>query len=99
MKGYLVHSEDATRNNQHDRRMLFTARHSQLVLMSLKPGEEIGEEVYESEAPRQHAWSSLFRPSRPIQMSDQKPLHLTEERDAVVLTAKMMIAVGQFDIA
>lgn len=27
--------------------MLYTAKHSQLVLMSLKPGEEIGEEVHE----------------------------------------------------
>jgi len=67
MKGYLVHSEDATRNNQHDRRMLFTARHSQLVLMSLKPGEEIGVEVYESEAPvsmHGRVYSDLPAPSK-----------------------------------
>lgn len=46
MKGYIVQIEDATRDNQHYRRVLFTAKHSQLVLMNLKPGEEIGEEVH-----------------------------------------------------
>ena len=34
MKGYIVQIEDATRNNQHYRQVLFTAKHSQLVLMS-----------------------------------------------------------------
>ena len=32
MKGYIVQIEDATRDNQHYRRVLFTAKHSQLVL-------------------------------------------------------------------
>jgi mannose-6-phosphate isomerase-like protein (cupin superfamily) len=47
MKGYVVQIEDATRNNVNYRQVLFTAKHSQLVLMNLKPGEEIGEEVHE----------------------------------------------------
>ena len=47
MKGYIIQIEDATRKNQHYRHVLFTAQHSQLVLMNLKPGEEIGEEVHE----------------------------------------------------
>ncbi|SLM47809.1 conserved protein of unknown function [Nitrospira japonica] len=47
MKGYIVQLEDATRKNENYRQVLFTARHSQLVLMSLKPGEEIGEEVHD----------------------------------------------------
>ncbi len=47
MKGYIVQIEAATRDNQHHRRVLFTAQQSQLVLMSLKPGKEIGEEVHE----------------------------------------------------
>jgi len=38
--------EVLTRNNTFFRRVLFTAPHSQLVLMSLKPTEEIGEEVH-----------------------------------------------------
>ena len=47
MKGYVVQLEEATRNNENFRQVLFTATHSQLVLMSLKPGEEIGEEVHD----------------------------------------------------
>jgi mannose-6-phosphate isomerase-like protein (cupin superfamily) len=46
-KGYVVNIEEATANNVDYRRVLFTAKHTQLVLMSLKPGEEIGEEVHE----------------------------------------------------
>ena len=35
------------RENENFRQVLFTTDRSQLVLMSLKPGEEIGEEVHE----------------------------------------------------
>jgi mannose-6-phosphate isomerase-like protein (cupin superfamily) len=35
------------RANENFRQVLFTTERSQLVLMSLKPGEEIGEEVHE----------------------------------------------------
>ena len=47
MKGYSVSLEKETLNNTYFRRVLYTGKHSQLVLMSLKPGEEIGEEVHE----------------------------------------------------
>jgi len=47
MSGYVVNIENATAKNVDYRRVLFTARHTQLVLMNLKPGEEIGEEVHE----------------------------------------------------
>ena len=47
MSGYIVNIEDATAKNADYRRVLFTAKHAQLVLMNLKPGEEIGEEVHE----------------------------------------------------
>lgn len=46
MKGYIVNIEKATKENANFRRVLYTAKNSQLVLMSLKPGEEIGEEVH-----------------------------------------------------
>jgi mannose-6-phosphate isomerase-like protein (cupin superfamily) len=45
-----VYAEDVmrlARENEDFRRVLFTTERSQLVLMSLKPGEEIGEEVHE----------------------------------------------------
>jgi mannose-6-phosphate isomerase-like protein (cupin superfamily) len=47
MSGYIVNIEEATAKNSHYRHVLFTAKHTQLVLMSLKPGEEIGEEVHD----------------------------------------------------
>lgn len=45
-KGYKVELERATDKNKYFRRVLYTAQNSQLVLMSLKPKEEIGEEVH-----------------------------------------------------
>lgn len=47
MQAYYGHIEQATLDNSYFRRVLFTAKHSQLVLMSLKPGEEIGLEVHD----------------------------------------------------
>lgn len=46
MNGYIVNIEKETVENELFRRVLYTAKHSQLVLMSLKPGEEIGSEVH-----------------------------------------------------
>lgn len=46
MKGYVVDLESVTEANTDYRRVLYTGRYSQLVIMSLKPGEEIGEEVH-----------------------------------------------------
>ncbi len=47
MKGYADNIEKLTRENENFRKVLYTARHSQLVLMALKPGEEIGEEIHQ----------------------------------------------------
>ena len=46
MVGYFGHIESLTERNKYFRRVLFTGGHSQLVLMCLQPGEEIGEEVH-----------------------------------------------------
>lgn len=46
MKGFHTHIEEATLGNSNFRQVLFTGAHAQLVLMSLKPGEEIGMEVH-----------------------------------------------------
>jgi mannose-6-phosphate isomerase-like protein (cupin superfamily) len=46
MKGYVVNIERETLANTDYRRVLYTTNNSQLVLMSLQPGEEIGEEVH-----------------------------------------------------
>lgn len=47
MKGYKANIEELARSNEDFRRVLYTARHSQLVLMTLRPGEEIGDEVHD----------------------------------------------------
>lgn len=46
MNGYNDNIEQLTLANEHFRQVLYTAPHSQLVLMSLKPGEDIGEETH-----------------------------------------------------
>ena len=46
MKGFADDIEELTEKNSDFRRVLYTARKMQLVLMALKPGEEIGEEVH-----------------------------------------------------
>ncbi|MGE5297766.1 MAG: cupin domain-containing protein [Acidobacteriaceae bacterium] len=47
MKGYKDNIESLTKENNNFRKVLYTAENSQLVLMSLKPGEEIGMEVHD----------------------------------------------------
>ncbi len=46
MKGFSDNIEKLTIENKNFRQVLYTAKHSQLVLMSLAPREEIGEEVH-----------------------------------------------------
>ncbi len=46
MKGYIVNIEEETLKNTDYRRVLYTAKNSQLVLMNLQPGEEIGMETH-----------------------------------------------------
>jgi len=46
MTGYFGPIEKLSEKNRYFRRVLFTGKHSQLVLMCLAPGEEIGEEVH-----------------------------------------------------
>ena len=45
-KGFIENIEDRTADNRDFRRVIDTAQHLQLVLMSLAAGEEIGEEVH-----------------------------------------------------
>lgn len=47
MKGYQANIEQIAQENQNFRQVLYTAKHSQLVAMSLKPKEAIGEEIHE----------------------------------------------------
>jgi len=53
MRGYVNDIEAAAIESPNFRRVLYTAQHSQLVIMSLKPGEDIGVET--------HALDQFFR--------------------------------------
>jgi mannose-6-phosphate isomerase-like protein (cupin superfamily) len=46
MTGFVDDIEEKTENNTNFRQVLFTGKYAQLVVMSLKPGEEIGMEVH-----------------------------------------------------
>lgn len=46
-KGFAANLEEATRKNTDFRRVLYTGKYSQLVLMCLKPKEDIGEETHD----------------------------------------------------
>lgn len=46
MKGYIINIEKATKENTNFRKVLYTGKNSQLVVMSLLPGEEIGMEMH-----------------------------------------------------
>lgn len=47
MKGYVSNIEQLSLENENFRKVLYTDKKSQLVLMSLLAGEEIGEEVHD----------------------------------------------------
>jgi mannose-6-phosphate isomerase-like protein (cupin superfamily) len=46
MQGFIDNIETLTTENTDFRRVIYTGKYLQLVLMALKPGEEIGEEVH-----------------------------------------------------
>jgi mannose-6-phosphate isomerase-like protein (cupin superfamily) len=46
MKGFVKNIEEISVNNEYFRQVLYTAKNCQLVIMALKPGEDIGMEVH-----------------------------------------------------
>ncbi len=46
MKGYVTNIEQDSLSNKDFRRVLYTAKNTQLVLMSIRPNEDIGEEIH-----------------------------------------------------
>lgn len=81
MKGYVVKIEKETRRNTDFRHVLYTGKHSQIVLMSLKPGEEIGSETH-------HDVDQFFRfekGSGKVEIDGVE--HLVGDGDAVVVPA------------
>ena len=49
MNGYIANIEEETIENTDYRRVVYTSKQSQLVFMTLKPGEEIGNEVHDGD--------------------------------------------------
>lgn len=47
MKGFVDDIENLTEENDDFRRVLYTGKNLQLVLMAIQPGDEIGEEVHD----------------------------------------------------
>ena len=47
MKGFVDNIEKLTEDNDDFRRVLYTGKNLQLVLMAIQPGDEIGEEIHE----------------------------------------------------
>ncbi len=45
-KGYIVDIEKETLENEYFRKVLYTSNYSQLVIMSIEPGDDIGMEVH-----------------------------------------------------
>jgi len=82
MTGFFGPIEQQTLKNDYFRRVIFTGKYSQLVLMCLQPGEEIGNEVHA-------AVDQFFR----IESGQAKFVlngmeeHLAHDNDAVVVPA------------
>lgn len=82
MTGFVGDIEKLTEKNKNFRQVLFTGKHTQLVVMCLKPGEEIGNEVHQKV-------DQFFR----IEAGDAKFVfegseeHLVYDGDAVIVPA------------
>jgi mannose-6-phosphate isomerase-like protein (cupin superfamily) len=82
MTGYVGPIEKQTLANDYFRKVLFTGKNAQLVVMSLKPGEEIGNEVHKGV-------DQFFR----IEQGEAtfvfggKEKHVTKDGDAVIVPA------------
>ncbi len=93
-KGYILNIEKETLENTDYRRVLYTSSYSQLVLMCVKPQEEIGEEV--------HGLDQFIR----IEQGEAKVVlngeeHSLKADDAVVIPAGTLhnvINVGDVDL-
>jgi mannose-6-phosphate isomerase-like protein (cupin superfamily) len=80
-KGYFANLEVETAKNEDYRRVLYTARNCQLVLMSLLPGEEIGNEAHRVDQ------FLRFEKGEGKVILNHEDEHLVKEGDGVVVPA------------
>jgi len=82
MKAYVGHIEKQTLANDYFRHVIFTGKHSQLVLMTLKPGEDIGDEVH----PHVDQFFRLEEGEAKI-VFNEKEKHIVKDGDAFIVPA------------
>jgi mannose-6-phosphate isomerase-like protein (cupin superfamily) len=82
MVEYVGPIEKQTLNNTYFRQVLFTAPHSQLVVMCLQPGEAIGDEIH----PKVDQFFRIERGEAKF-VFNEKEEHLVHDGDAVVVPA------------
>ncbi len=82
MTGFVGDIEKLTEKNKNFRQVLFTGKHTQLVVMCLQPGEEIGNEVHQKvdQFFRIEAGEAKF-------VFDGSEEHLVHDGDAVIVPA------------
>jgi mannose-6-phosphate isomerase-like protein (cupin superfamily) len=83
MAGYASPIEKLTERNNYFRKVLFTGKHAQLVLMCLQPGEEIGNEVHAKVDQFFRVESGKAR----FVLSNGKEKHLVEAGGAAIVPA------------
>ena len=83
MIGYVGSIEKQTLENTYFREVLFTGKHSQLVVMCLHVGEEIGDEVH----PNVDQFFRIEQGEAKFVLNENEE-HLVREGDAVVVPAQ-----------
>lgn len=83
MIGYVGSIEKQTLKNTYFREVLFTGKHSQLVVMCLQVGEEIGDEVH----PNVDQFFRIEQGEAKFVLNESEE-HLVREGDAVVVPAQ-----------
>jgi mannose-6-phosphate isomerase-like protein (cupin superfamily) len=83
MKGYSVSIEKQTLKNKYFRQVLYTGKHAQLVVMCLREGEEIGNEVHQDS-------DQFFRVEKgklKFVLDNGKETYVAKNGDAVIVPA------------
>lgn len=83
MTGFFGPIEKQTLGNDYFRQVLFTGKHAQLVLMSLLPGEEIGNEVHANV----DQFFRIEQGEASFVLNNGKEKHLAKNGDAVIVPA------------
>ena len=80
---YSGHIEKQTLKNNYFRHVIFTGKHAQLVLMSLKPKEEIGNEVHK----KVDQFFRIEQGEAKFILRNGKEKHIARNGDAVIVPA------------